>query len=118
MNLKAFVVSDIEYAEHGAELVYAESREQARMLGCRGLEISYADSHAKRMKEFDHLAGDLGPRVENNNRVLRGIGWQCEGEDNCSSCGLSSMGMDEFAVCAECQQCKECGCVEHEKEQP
>lgn len=50
------------------------------------------------------------PRVERDVAVQRLCGWREECESTCDTCGLAPNGMEEFAVCPECYQCKECGC--------
>lgn len=49
------------------------------------------------------------PHVERRYAVLRRLGWRCEGDSSCETCGLYEM--DGTApVCGECHQCQECGC--------
>lgn len=50
------------------------------------------------------------PGMERRFKVLRLAGWREEGERTCDTCGLASLGIEEYEVCDECGQCKECGC--------
>lgn len=50
-----------------------------------------------------------GCHAEHRLKTLRDIGCMCEGETMCESCGLYAMGIDEYEVCPECNNCKECG---------
>lgn len=118
--LKAFIVTDSEYFEDvGSSLVYAESVAQARSLGAHELGIDYAYVRGTRKPEYDsHATGE--PRVERDGAVLRRLGWRCEDENQCESCGLYPMDLDQFEVCTSCALCKECGhddeCEKNEKE--
>ena len=61
-----------------------------------------------RIPKADEYAAAAG--IEHDRARLRLMGWLHEEEYGCCSCGLYAMGMEEFAVCVECLQCKECGC--------
>lgn len=49
------------------------------------------------------------PHEEGRYEVLRQMGWRCDGDSICSSCGLYEMD-GTVPVCYECDQCGECGC--------
>ena len=53
----------------------------------------------------------MEPGHERRSEVLRLVGWSCEGDWRCDSCGLAEMDGDDEAwhVCRECNQCGECG---------
>jgi hypothetical protein len=36
-------------------------------------------------------------------------GWRYDEEHVCQACGLYACGIEEFAVCEECDQCLSCG---------
>lgn len=46
---------------------------------------------------------------ESRMEVLREIGWMCEGDARCDTCGLYEL-YDLSPVCEGCNQCAECGC--------
>lgn len=49
--------------------------------------------------------------------LKRLLNWYEEWESSCDTCGLYPMGMEEFRVCGDCNQCTECGCdCESERE--
>jgi hypothetical protein len=41
--------------------------------------------------------------------ILRQLGFRCDGDIVCDSCGLASMD-ESFPVCEDCGHCAECGC--------
>lgn len=49
------------------------------------------------------------PHREVRDEVLREIGWHCEDDSSCDSCGLYEMD-GAFPVCEDCMQCSVCGC--------
>jgi hypothetical protein len=64
-----------------------------------------------RCKEHDHLIEKLDckePHVIHDTSVLRQMGWFCECDQSCTTCGLATMDGD-FPLCEHCEQCAECG---------
>lgn len=51
------------------------------------------------------------PHIEGRTAAVRQLGWACEGDDSCDTCGLYEMDSEQFRVCDECRQCRECGCI-------
>src|SRR5690625_3595399 len=64
-----------------------------------------------RKPEHDQLATGSEPYVVTDRETLRGLGWQCEGDNRCGSCGLAEWD-GKYPVCQECSQCIECGCLD------
>jgi hypothetical protein len=52
-----------------------------------------------------------GAHVERRTSVHRQLGWRCDGDDVCDTCGLYEMDSEGYRVCEGCQQCRECGCM-------
>jgi hypothetical protein len=48
------------------------------------------------------------PYVERDDEILRDLGFMCESDSSCDTCGLYEMD-GKFPVCEECYQCPECG---------
>ena len=48
------------------------------------------------------------PQLIRDPECLRLLGWCDDGERDCESCGLASMGLDQYAICDNCDCCKEC----------
>lgn len=110
-TLRAFVVRNGLDYETTAALVYAESGRQAKALGWKHGDLEaeeFIELRVRRAPAADRYASEVG--VERDRKILRLAGWRMEDEYTCGSCGLGAMGQDEFAVCLECYQCKECGC--------
>ncbi len=114
MQLKAWIVScAVKDWNDGAVMVYAYTSAQARSIGRGELDLDYIDAHVRRAPEYDERAKTREKAgIECDDAFLRQEGWHTEGEPTCESCGLCSMGNDKFAVCHDCGNCVECGCVE------
>lgn len=106
----AWVVAPDPHCDYdqGSSLVLAETRERARYLGARDIEMDYVDVVAKRAPDCDKLVDERGERIVGV-RELRQLGWGQADESACESCGLWSFDMPEFEICGECGNCKECG---------
>lgn len=113
--MKAYIVrhnSDGDFNE--SVLVYHYTEEAAQELG-RGYLTqanSWEETCAERAPEHDHRCVNMTePEQEEDGEYLRSKGWGYEDEKSCGSCGLKAYGQEEYAVCNECHQCKECGCA-------
>lgn len=99
--------------EEGAELVYASSAVKAREAVARHLLEPLESVEVEPLSEsYDvHAPGNaVDGQVEKDPHVLRLAGFAEEpGDTRCSCCGRASMGTSEGAICAECEQCAECG---------
>lgn len=51
---------------------------------------------------------ETGAHEETRPEVLRLIGWHEGGEDYCSRCDMASMGLPQYAVCQDCDNCRKC----------
>lgn len=92
-------------------LIYAETEDHARVLyGRCSAHPDDGPNHVQRVPQADRFARRIGE--ERNPHILRQCNWGGEDERRCDSCGLAPMHMDAFAVCDECGQCRECGCVD------
>ena len=111
-KLKAYAVSAT--GGETADLVYAYTASQARVLGLKNDEsccgADFIDVRAKRAPDVDGLAQKDEPYVEYSAEIHRRAGFTCDGETPCDSCGLSALDMVEYQVCQDCWQCPECGC--------
>lgn len=114
MTLKAYYVYGAGYQEEICDLIYAPNSQKARVCGynngeaCDGFD--FIQIRATRCKEADEFAkGDL-PYSEHNERILRKAGFTSEDGRLCDICGLNDFGIEDFLVCDDCYQCKECGC--------
>lgn len=107
-----------EHPEDGGKwaLVYAFTEAEARDLALPHVSVRYhqgdwepepRDFGVQRAPEADAFAR-ADDRVEGRIRVERLIGWRCEGDSTCSTCGLAEFD-GEFPVCEDCQNCDECG---------
>lgn len=107
MRIVSWIVQDDEYPEHGGVCVFASTREKARYLGAAELSVEYECCSARRHAQGDWLCIDVERCA--TSREHRQLGWRCEDESPCASCGLYANDMDQFAVCDDCGNCKECG---------
>lgn len=115
--MKSWSVSVIDEPGYGAVLVFAESADRARSLAVGEWDVGYVDIQAATSSAA--VPDGAAHRIATF-REYRAAGWVEEDEPTCDSCGLSSWGFDEFAVCDVCRLCKECGCDddEHADEEP
>jgi hypothetical protein len=98
---------------------FANSRAEAKRIMWSRSDLSdecdgeFTNIRIARKPEFDSLADKekVEAYVVNDQSVLRQMGWRCEGDHICDSCGLSEMDGD-YPVCDECGQCSECGHVD------
>lgn len=113
--MKAYLVSHVTdgYGFGENVLVYHVSEEAAQELGrhCLSDGNSWEEIKAERAPQYDHRCVKMNePEQETEEEFLRAHGWRYEGEETCAACGLAAFGQEEFAICNECQMCKECGC--------
>lgn len=95
---------------------FANSRAEAKRLMWHKTDLYYecdgefTSVRVVRKPEFDSLEDKEKTEAYavNDPAVLRQMGWRCEGDNLCDSCGLAEMDGD-FPVCEECGQCNECG---------
>ena len=112
--MKAFIVYGVDNYHECADLIYAHNRQEAKVYGfssgeaCEGFD--FIQIRANRRKEADKFANGDIPYSESNERILRKAGFTSEDGKSCDSCGLNDFGIDDFLVCCDCNQCKECGC--------
>lgn len=114
--------------EEYAELIVAESVHQARVIGYHVTDLGsnngmnmddllvekitnyYMSDKQVPQEEIDKLSfGDqhIGGTAEEA-KMLRDLGWECDGDQTCECCGLKSLD-GAFPVCNVCYQCDECG---------
>lgn len=118
---RLFIVDDGCPEDH-AELVVAENSRQAEIIcGERGdleadypFDISevtswYCSTKKIPQKEIDDLDWGIVNDSKHNGKFRREVGFSCEGDDRCCTCGLAEFD-GRFPVCPECNQCSECGC--------
>lgn len=122
--MKRLFIVDDGCPEESAELVIAETAEQAKAI-CRRyghldwtenfdvIELcSYSWSVNKiTQEELDKVGWGFVEDNKHNDKFRREVGFGCDGDDRCDTCGLASFD-GEFPVCPECHQCVECGCDE------
>lgn len=123
--LKAFLCRFAD--EEECTIVFAWDHNSARKLACRSEAILnvasdfrgnvYYQVRAKRLRHLDYFAdGDLPyePHFFNDETIplFRAAGMHEMDSPTCGSCGLSSYGKAEYALCENCANCKECGCDE------
>jgi len=112
--MKAYLVHNGESMngeDYGAALIFASSGTLAKSLAARKLDTEYPDLRVNRWPSADN------PYVEERREATRMEYREAEfhedlDEPTCSTCGKSSWGFDEYAVCDECHQCRECGCCD------
>ena len=56
------------------------------------------------------------PSREQRPEILRQIGWHQGDEWYCRTCDQAPMGLEQFAVCPECEECRECAAEEGDPE--
>lgn len=107
--MKAWVLSE-DYVE-GSELVYADTRNQARYRGV-GSEVfpdsEYSDIRARREPRADDRENE--PRL----LMLRSLGWYFDEKPGggCAMCGLHDPYPEcdsDMNICVLCEACGECG---------
>lgn len=117
---KLFIVDD-GCPEDIAELVVAETPRQAEII-CRhfgdleydGLfdvtEVVHWYCSNRKIPQIDIDSRDWGlvNDCKANNKFRREVGFSCDGDSRCDTCGLADLD-GEFPVCPECNQCEECG---------
>jgi hypothetical protein len=108
-KMKAWVVTD----DDKGELIYAETRAEARLIGSRYLGYNEPqDVSIRHVAEGRQYAKGNEAYIENDRKILRQCGFHQDEEDECDSCGKASMDMPEYKVCSVCNQCKDCGCAD------
>lgn len=113
--LKAYLVRNYEYSYDFGEsvLVYHFTAEAAQELGRHSLTCasSWEETNVERAPQHDgRCVSETEPYEEEDTEYLRAQGWRYEDEKTCHSCGNAAFGQAKFAVCNECNMCKECGC--------
>ena len=110
MKLFSITDSDDDYDPWGIA-VWADSRDAALEFARTRYDRD-ADAELSVIHECEPAEGPRKPTTHEEARytVLRRAGWREEDETSCSTCGLYAMGLDEFRVCDDCHQCRECGC--------
>lgn len=58
------------------------------------------------------------PQVVGDPALLRALRYHEPGEHSCDTCGLYPMGQEQWAVCEDCYQCRECGCACEDDDAP
>ncbi len=87
-------------------VVFAKTRNAARMSGRLDLDSDYIETRARRVPSFDPFA-DTGKIPD---KVLRDAGWH-EDDTHCDCCSLAYFeSLPESYLCGECERCTECGC--------
>lgn len=97
---------------------FAESHKDAKRILWSGsstlveeCDYRYVDMRVRRHKEYDHLVAEhniVKPGMVTDTKLQRAMGWYCDGDAMCMSCGLHEMdGL--FPVCDECHCCDDCG---------
>lgn len=115
MNVCWIVDTGIE-AEIGVvqEVVFAATEREACNQAALKWPCEAECVEATRVPDWDRFASS--GKVPD--AAMRGAGWW-EGDlgDSCESCGLYVWGsLPESHLCADCYQCRECGCVCEEEE--
>ena len=105
----------------GAEFDFAaacfakDQKEAKRLLWKSGnlrehCEHEYFMLRVIRRKDYDqHWTGATDGYLVSDDATLRAMGWACEGDNSCASCGLYEHD-GKWPVCPDCYQCCECGC--------
>jgi hypothetical protein len=113
LAVRAYIVHDSHEASEDTHsiLVYAASEENACIIASDELSGEPESLTARHYPEADDRCENrLVGCIENDAEYLRDIGWRYEGEWCCSSCGLHAFGLEKYAVCRACSQCRACGC--------
>ncbi len=88
-------------------LAWAPDSETARTICLGDTEApSIDDMTAEREHSLESQDGE--PFIEGDYSILRDLGFMCESDSSCDTCGLYEMD-GEFPVCDECGQCPDCG---------
>lgn len=112
-QLKAFKVWYEDYEFSPGVIVYAYTLNHARELGARDMSADFESLQVERAVDFEHrVALQSEPGVEDDDEYMRSLGWRLENEYTCDSCGLAANGIEKYAVCRACNQCRECRCEE------
>lgn len=119
---KNLFIVDSGFREEHAELVVAESEYQAKVVCLRYacLDMDNSDDIGELNVEriIKTLDGRPIPQEKidandwgevSDDRLRRDVGFACDGDDRCGSCGLAELD-GSFPVCKECCNCKDCGC--------
>jgi hypothetical protein len=119
--MKKLYIVDDGWPEDCAELVVAETPKQAEAickhygnLDCGNVfdvtEVTNWYCSDKKIPQIDIESHDWGlvTDCKANNKFRREVGFSCDGDARCDSCGLADLD-GEFPVCPECNQCVECG---------
>lgn len=120
-------------SKYPGDHVYVEAcfahthREAKTMLWRDGGELNaecdgnYFDMAVKWQPQHDSIADKYGitaPGVISNDKILRDMGWSCDGDSRCANCDLAEYD-GEYPLCEHCDQCEGCGhhakCPEHGK---
>ena len=113
---KAYIV-EVDVEEHSMELVFAESRNKARMAAMGSAsydDIPYIHLHPRRLPQADHLLERRPDLViasshdSEHARLMRDLGW-CEADGHrCDVCGLGEFDSVPESWLTEDGVCKEC----------
>lgn len=112
--MKAYLVHNGDDDSRESVIVYHYTEEAAKELGrnCLTSTNSWEETEVERVPAHDARCVSMTePEQEEDAEYLREQGWRYEDEKTCHSCGLAAFGQEEFAVCNECNHCKECGCA-------
>jgi hypothetical protein len=110
--MKAFAVYEKDMYHRAAELVFANTAQEAKKLGYGGdccCDTHWHDVRVKRVPDADKLCKRDTPYVVGDVETLRAAGWQCEDGRSCKHCGLNDFDDDRWRVCDECDACIVCG---------
>ncbi len=110
MRLQTYCVHDGDEDYAWRWLAWASDTESAKEV-CLG----WADCGAEDLTAWpwERLQNEFreGERayIEGDNELLRHLGFRCESDRTCDTCGLAEMD-GEYPVCQDCGQCEECVC--------
>lgn len=105
----------------GAEFDFAaacfakDQKEARRLLWAHGdlrehCEHEYFMLRVIRKPEYDENCSEATEGyLVSDDATLRQMGWACEGDSSCATCGLHEFD-GKWPVCPDCYQCCECGC--------
>lgn len=127
--LRVYFGGSVTPSEHAyVAACFAHTARQARNLMWRQSDrltedcdwnITYA--RVAWQRGLSGMAESLGvtePRMIDDTKTQRAMGWSCEGDSRCANCDLAEFDGD-YPLCEHCEQCEECGhhhdCPEHGK---
>lgn len=112
-KLQAFKVWYEDFDFSPGCIVYAYTRHQALELGAADMNGDVETLQVERAMDFEHRVPlQTEPGVEHDDEYMRSLGWRREDEYICDSCSLAANGIEKYAVCRACNQCRECRCEE------